>query len=466
MTGTVRIHGKWWCPASPEKTIDGILFLEAGSAAVLELHGSFHEPSSVDAISRMLDDAEVVIAVVNGIGLDGNAYTLVGCRLEDEGINITNPELASQTYTSDSVFEGCHFSTRNEIAFREVVFRVRGLEEWLDVCGLAVSRERDTADYTITYTNPETRRFTLPGGVACTIRSRPTFPLNGRFRMGIGQKSEIAVDFGTERHIDEILPFLRMVQDFFSFALARPTYFVRLAGLSDRHAATIHLSRSRLTDATGLQDLSSTGALFTYPAVAERIESVLSGWFVLSERYPTVLQNYFATVENANIYPEHGFLSFCQCIEIYHRQAPQFHDYITDPEVHDERIAVVNDALKADGRLNSDTRRTFVRLLKKFGNRPNLETRVKEIVTFYGSDTSSLVDDPTRFAKEVSVNRNNLTHHDPKPREQYASRRDLAVLSLRLRAILDIVICREIGIDDAVVAAYIRAAADEIRERA
>jgi hypothetical protein len=347
-----------------------------------------------------------------------------------------------------------------------VVFRVGGLEEWLDVCGLAVSREKTGSDYTITYSNPETRRFTLPGGITFTLRSRPTFPLHGRFRMGIGQESEIAVTFGEDLHLDEILSFLQTMRGFFSFALARPTSLVRLSGLSERCGATIHLYGSRLTDAAGIQDLSSTGALFTYPAVAGSIESVLSRWFAFSEQYPTVLQNYFATVESANLYPEHGFLSFCQCMEIYHRQAPQFHDYIKDPEMHAERIAVVTEALKTDGRLNSDTRRTFVRLLKKFGNRPNLETRVKDIVTFYSDDTSALVDDPVRFAKEVSVNRNNLTHHDPRPREQYASRRDLTVLSLRMRAILDIIICREIGIDDAIVAAYVRDAADEIRERA
>ncbi|MDN7023703.1 hypothetical protein FGU65_02120 [Methanoculleus sp. FWC-SCC1] len=91
---------------------------------------------------------------------------------------------------------------------------------------------------------------------------------------------------------------------------------------------------------------------------------MLSGWFAFAERYPTVLQNYFATVTNADRYPEHGFLSLCQCMEIYHRQAPQFCDAVTDPEVHAERIAVVTEALKADGRLNSDTRRTLVRLLK------------------------------------------------------------------------------------------------------
>lgn len=466
MAEPVRIQGRWWCPASPERTIDGILFLDAERSAVLELHGSFHAPSPVEAISRMLDDAEFVIPAVNGIGLDGMAYTLLGCRLEDEGINITNPELASQTYTARSVYEGCHVSAPEEIAFREIVFRIAGLEEWLDICGLDVSRTGTGADYRITYANPETRQFTLADGVTCTLRSRPTFPLHGRFRMGIGQESEIAVDFGRALPVDDILAFLQTMQGFFTFALGRPTFFTRIAGRGDTCSANIRLFCSRLTEPAGPQAFSSQDALFTYPAVAETIAPVLSGWFAFTERYPTVLQNYFATVTSADRYPEHGFLSLCQCMEIYHRQAPQFCDAVTDPEVHAERIAVVTGALKADGRLNSDTRRTFVRLLKKFGNRPNLEARILEIVTFYGSDIDPLVEDPARFAKAVSVNRNNLTHHDPKPREEYASRQGLAALSLQLQAVLTIVICREIGVGDAVVAAYVRAVADDLRERA
>ncbi|MDN7023702.1 hypothetical protein FGU65_02115 [Methanoculleus sp. FWC-SCC1] len=251
MTEPVRIHGKWWCPASPERTIDDVLFLDAERSAVLELHGSFHAPSSVDAISRMLDDAEIVILAVNGIGLDGKAYTLAGCRLEDEGINITNPKLASQTYTPRSVYEGCHVSAPEEIAFREVVFRIAGLEEWLDTCGLDVSRTGTGADYLVTYSNPETQRFTLVDGTVCTVRSRPTFSLHGRFRMGIGQESETAVDFGRALPIDEVLAFLQTVQGFFTFALGRPTFFTRIVGRGDTCIATVHIFRSRLTEPVG-----------------------------------------------------------------------------------------------------------------------------------------------------------------------------------------------------------------------
>ncbi|MDN7023704.1 hypothetical protein FGU65_02125 [Methanoculleus sp. FWC-SCC1] len=54
----------------------------------------------------------------------------------------------------------------------------------------------------------------------------------------------------------------------------------------------------------------------------------------------------------------------------------------------------------------------------------------------------------------------------PKPREEYASRQGLAALSLQLQAVVSIVICREIGVDDAIVAAYVHAVADDLRERA
>jgi hypothetical protein len=201
-----------------------------------------------------------------------------------------------------------------------------------------------------------------------------------------------------------------------------------------------------LPDLSQVDEVDRNEILFVLNEIQENSDFVMNKWWIKNEVYKSVFDIYFGTIFNSRMYLENTFLSLAQCIESYHRKSPRFLDYQIHPEEYQERIEIVKEAIKGQTQLTTSQKKSIIKTLK-LGNGLSLETRIQQLLITYPTITPYIVGKEKNFPNTIALNRNNLTHLDPKPQNKYATFWELYDLSTRMRLLLITVFLDELGFD-------------------
>jgi hypothetical protein len=446
-----QIRGKWWIVSNPDNKINGTLIIDPSSREKLTIDGSFPEisPFRKEGDKMVLSSEIEKIDLILGFGFDGKTYSLVNCDL------IGGQLFATQVFNVDIIFEGIHFQTKEDIRLKEMSVRYNYLETWMNLRTLSVNQNEQV--FSIHGTKSESYDIILDNTTSVSFRVT-TLPSVSLTQAVMEQRIFFNVISKEYLEIDQYFTIIFYFQEFLSLIMLHPAFvteinagkFIQSASsgqekFHDFISVKIFLSHSRITEKINPKDLFFTDALFTFPEIKSDIEYIIANWFNLYKKQKSMLDAYFASVFIQRLYVESNFLAKVQCLEVFHRHSENYSKYVYDISEHQKRIEILETLVKENESLQLKQLKPYISKMKRYGNEPNLEQRLNEILSSYPDIFSIFISNFKKFSKDIADNRNYLTHLEKKSDHVYATDVDLYYYTLKLEAILYVCILAELG---------------------
>lgn len=193
------------------------------------------------------------------------------------------------------------------------------------------------------------------------------------------------------------------------------------------------------------RDVPPGEMLFTLADAHARLREIFQSWLDRQDLLGPVFARYFHIVHSGSTSREHEFESYTRALETHHRRTAAMTD-VSDEE-HEARLGTIYAAVPEE-------HHAFLERRLAYSNEPSLSQRLKATLARCPVITERLVgnsDARSRFVRRVVATRNYETHLDPSIEGEAAQGRELFLLTLQLRALVEMTLLLEIGFtcDDA-----------------
>lgn len=461
MSSKSEYKGKWWIPSDSPNEIDGTLKINSEGTGSLEIRGELIQ-QDFSEFPPTSEEVEIIL----GRASDGSKITLYNCHLQSTS---HSPEgFPTQSFIIQTNLLDVHFFSKDAISFREVKIEFKHFEYLIKGTRILIKKSpQDTNILTINNISSEKIPFFSVDGfsikIVIDVHSDVTqFPIR---KITIEEFPYILIETDIERKYEDFLKVIDKIQYFFSFCLLKIVYPLEIYAES---RASIWEPPSDwnvkedngviyepikiishwvdLPDQYERDEVDRNEILFTLNDIRDNSDFIMNKWWIKNEVFKSVFDIYFGTIFNSKMYLENTYLSLAQCIESYHRKSPRFLDYYIHPEEYAERIEIVKKTLKNQPELTISQKKSLISTLK-MGNSLSLENRIQQLLITYPTITPFIIGSEKNFPNSIALNRNNLTHLDPKPEIKYATFEELYYLSIRMRLLLITVFLDELGFE-------------------
>jgi hypothetical protein len=187
--------------------------------------------------------------------------------------------------------------------------------------------------------------------------------------------------------------------------------------------------------------------LVPYEHVEAKFPQIIKKWFSYYRDMEAVLSLYFTAVWFDGIPSTTHFLLLAQALEAYHNRSQQFTSSIqSTPDFH-RRLAVILDGMA------NQAERPWLKEKLQHANQKHLAQRLSELISRNKTEVARFIRDPEDFASKIRHTRNYYTHFDEdlKRRGKVAEGKDLVLLTIWARAILQISFFRDLGLPQAAI---------------
>lgn len=424
MVETHEYRGRWWLPTeSRDEGLSGTLTITKGEAAV-ELLGHFgheilHETETEKVGSGHLAEQPRIL----GLSSDGKKITLEGHRSAPFVEHF--PGIPTATYKRSVALIGKHFEAGEKIGFDEISVRASDLNAWSMVSGFSTKsyRQKQKGGYysftkaSVRYEAPNDIEIPLSRGERAFIRfsaSSRGIDVFGRptDHASLQQEAALHLRFNKRTSLEQVWERVGQVRNFLSLAVGRPVAILSVTGYQDDYVR----ERPRVPIPIELfwgiphnpdppeAPREPREMLFTLPEASPNISRVLRAWFAKQGRLRPVFNLFFGMLYHPDMYSDVRFLMFVQAVETYgHRRRRE--------AVERKFADQVRDALG------------------------NCRAVSRKIV---GADEDAWV-------KWLKVTRDFYTHYNPKKEREAAKDAGRILLTIQLRAILEMSLLRELG---------------------
>lgn len=453
--------GKWWIPSESTHEIDGTLKINSNGSGTLELRGELIT-QDFSEFPPTSEEVEIIL----GRASDGTKITLNNCHLVATS---HSPEgFPTQSFDIEKNFLNVHFSTKDEISFKKIIVEFKHFEYLIKSTRIHVIKSPQTADeITInSIRREEIPLFSVNGLIIKIIIDVHSNIIQYPIReITLKETPYIVIESDIERKYADYLKIIDKLQSFFTFCLLKTVYPMKIYGESaasiweppeDWSGATsseiifeqieIISHWIDLIDPLQIDEVDRHEILFTINEILQNSDFIMNKWWIKNEVFKSVFDIYFGTIFNSRMYLQNTYLSLAQCIESYHRKSTRFLDYQIHPDEYKERIEIIKECLKHESQLITREKRSIISTLK-MGNNLSLENRIQQLLITYPTISPFIVGNAENFPHMVALNRNHLTHLDPKPEIAYASFEELYYISIRMRLLLITVFLDELGFE-------------------
>jgi hypothetical protein len=437
MLKTHDFKGYWWLPGEEDAKFSGDLQIERGGAR-LDVLGDFgHTLLSETPREKTysLDPADQ--QRILGITADGKKVTLE--RVQAFGNSVSFPGLSTARYRAGVVIIGAHFDEGAEVLFDEIAIQATDLNAWTTVSGIKPAPTFEELNeegglgfvsVDVRYEGPEPISIPISKSEEMSIRFTATnsglFGRSDHFELR--QDAAIHVRFGKRVDLSKVFERVSQVRNFLSLAVGRPVSVVSVSGFRDDGAT----DRMRAPQPIEIyweipnnpdppeKRRDAREMLFALPEAKPDISTVMKKWLVRQKNLEPVFNLFFGTMYHPSLYLEVRFLAYAQAIETY--------DY---------------------------------RRRRKPGRR-HLIDRLRDVLARSRKVTKRIVgttdDELEEFLARFRDTRNYYTHYNPRMESRAASGTALLLITLQLRAVIEMSLLRELGFPSSAI--------DETLERA
>lgn len=476
--------GEWWEPGNRDDRVGGIAKYTPERGLELEVFNEFRD----NPLPLPPDDTPYFNRL-HGLIEGEEAATLINCT----GTGADDDQQAAAVYRLNYVLEGAFFQPNENIAFDEAEVRFSLLNQWaqladtgnvIDASDYPMVNAGDT--YGVTAEIPETRQAWIDGNY---------IKLSMRFSVNRNRYESGSIDLNTRFKIEPQRPqvplteyreHVHRLRNFLALGIGQPVNPTAFIGEIDDLKVNVYFPLHRFSPVSSSTHPSKMN--FQFPDIDGQFEEVMRNWYVMAEDLETVLDLYFGTQYNSDMYPFNTFLSLTQALESYHRKT--YHDRYMPPSRYDEMLSDLRDFLHrnmghvyiGEDRLNLpsgvsdldeilDTRRVssvgelletldetysipndFKNKLSggtfKYANRYSLRKRLRGVVREHEDILEGLPHNIVDQQHIIIETRNHLTHRDDDPDPAVAEGQDLVRLTWGLQQLIETCLLSDLGIPE------------------
>ena len=433
---TFEHEGDWWLSDRFEDKVPGKLSFNPTTGGTLELRieGRYLHTGFDNGVYP------IILGVVNA-----TEFSLINCMIIDGYRRQTrNFSAWNRVFAIETIFEGHHFESIDDIAFEYMNASYTYLDAWMDQ-----------------------RNFRFGYGCARYVQPEPTtIQLDNTtvsFCAGIseiGSRAEVSmkehgwVNFtpNQELHFNEYRLLMDIqLPNFLTLATGMSNYpsNVRTAVTKDDMPKEVSISYRVPGYVEKPPPTITEFMLFTFEHVRNNPSKYLPAWIAKYEQLLSVFELYFQTVYSRSLSSKTAFLLLVQALEAYHRN---LYDgkYLSEREYKRARREIkcaIPESVEGEHRRNLEA-------AINSGNSYSLKTRIikvcDEILPKYLVNGNvvivhALIDNLDDFAEKVKATRNHLTHHPNNRGKNVMSDSEIPLYVAKLRFILRICFLVELG---------------------
>lgn len=432
MMETIELKGFWWIPGNEEETMVGTLKFTSNEGSNLEL------------IVEFFDEEKFNVDIILGRTSNGADITLYKCFMINYSYN--SKGFSTVKIYSNIIFEGVHFNKIEDIKFKEISCHYSNLDEWAWMNGFDVNQN--------TYNQIEVKyQFPIKEVVEVnndyTVEIYPDIQMSSRNlvqkEMTISQKIYTKVINKTSKSFEEHMNELRHVQNFISLGVSKPVVIMELVGKTEANQEVFgkYIHYPKVNIYFEVQNLEQSQKsiiplkmLFNLREIKGEFSNILKTWFERKELLEPIINLYFGTQYNSQIYLEQKFLNLVQAVESYHRRTRK--NIEIEESEHQKRIATILNSV-------ADEHKDWLEGRLSYSNEPILRKRLKELVNDCAEILRLNSNQRDSFIYKVCTTRNYFTHYDKSLEGKAAKAIELIDICNKLEKIIRFNLLIEIG---------------------
>jgi len=424
--------GKWFLPTNINEKISGTLHVEKMKEFHLDLVGNFFGKLDVNK----------KIEVILGYTSDGKKFTLIDNFIKN--FRTSSPGFSTCIFSPTIIIIGKHFSSYSEINFRHVDLQLQSFDNWLGIYGFDSIKidEEHNGKIQINYELPKKISFKIGENASGEFNFFVNTSLNHRSNeMKISQKASLRILSDFDRNIDDFFDMIFKFQSFFGLAYFNTPAIEMIEAfeLSDDVDAD-NCVEVLVRDMQISNSRDKIDFLFTYSDIKEKLDNVISNWFLKFEKIRPVLGGLLQSFNRDNKVVEFNFLGIIQSLETFHRRIKK--NKILDKEVFKAKIDEILDTI-------SDVHRNWVKERLVYANEPTLVNRLKELFSeLPDSLKEKLFENEDIFTNRLKDTRNYYTHYSEYLASKAFEGKELFYATEKLKVILVAILLKELFILD------------------
>ena len=451
--------GEFWLPGSADDKVPGTLRIAQNGEVTLELAGAFsglaasvrhRRPGRHQFGGRTEEHPTRLLGVIQ----DGGSVTLDGCQPPSGRFQPTSG-LATSVIHAAVAYIGIWYDENEEIVFDEIDCLFEGLDIWLSTDSIEYEYDDDNRGGNIRYRIPDDIPVTIRNGVEARLvfgLASPSVPLAVN-EASIKQTAHLSLKLATAERLDGFASLAFKFCNFLSFALDQDLEVRGITGHVDVPVSEDQVRTRRVRIFCRLGPEIARGvpirrhdAMFLYPQVADRIDTIISGWFGIYETCAPAINLYFASRNQTAAFLDTQVLWLAQALETLHRRTSDETD-MAEEEFQKRYESIMKIC-------PPDERRWLCGKLR-YANSLPFRKRMRKLVEpfkgHFGSNTQG-----EYFISRVCDTRNFLTHYD----EGTISNRavegaDLFALRDKMAALFQLHLLKHIGLEQSLVDRFV-----------
>ncbi|MBL4654151.1 MAG: hypothetical protein JKY53_15005 [Flavobacteriales bacterium] len=432
------IEGFWWFPDNPERKVAGILH-HTPSGFNLHLMGTLTDLTTFQN--------QFEYEIIHGVSTEGKPITLYKCITGSYTANL--PQYAISNYNVLMIFQGVHFSKKEDIKFSQIHSHLTHFDEWVGVSGFNVDVEQmKKGIFGMTYTQPQEIKFELDENFSSSIFFGVShhFEHVGEKRQEIHQRIVLSIESHKQTSFFEFQDKLSDIRKFLSFACQKSIHPIDVTCIIESHDDTskqnsksrIQIYFQQFDMSNTIKEIHSMNMLFTYRDIHENLSHYFKIWFENKSLLEPTYNIYFGIIDNNHMYLDQEFLQLSHALESYHRRTSDQTE--VDQETHRTRINSIITSIPKEYQ-------EWLKNKLSFSNEISLRTRLGILLEQFPFVLENYDDDKKPFMKFIVDTRNYLTHYSNNAKENLDDIHKLHKICLRMKLLIEACLFHKLGFE-------------------
>lgn len=436
-------QGYFWLPQYPDRKLSGSLTIKDRGIITLNILGSFDEDNHH---ANNLPSYERILGSIESYG----DITLIDCfytrKRKSRNINI------SDIFVNRALL-GISFQNNEEELFKDFIFSIEGIEEWISISGLHTNTVNSgNKKSTYSYTHPKEDIIKLNNGMQLTIQFHflESNELTGK-NINISEKNYFKLTSATEISLNQFISTAYKITTFLCLAnnqivsinsaQATSSLYYYTFNNGDRHLEPIHIFYASNPYDETAPSISAYDMLFRFPDIKQDPQFYINKWIDLYSIIEPSLNLYFDAEKYRNTDRNKQLLMLIQGLESLHRNTSN-EKYMNDIDFSN-LVSLLSEACPEE----------HLEWLKSkiiHGNDLPLRKRLLQLISRFNKLTNLNNKERNRLAQQITKIRNYLTHYDQSLKKE-ALEHNKYELFLKVKIIFQLLLLEKIGFSEEVL---------------
>ena len=433
MNERVTIEGRWWIFGADKDPHFGVLSYDPNDSTVLTV--KIPGEGGIKSLFELFKQRKYAVQpTILGADKNNQPVSIFGCYVLNSVASFGQQDFVIHAMM---VVCGLQITAWDELCLDRISAEFTLLHNWVGASNLEVI---DGSTTTVTIAELKSAEYALDGNVRLNIW--PTHAMHhGSGRLIIEEGHRVEFRFAEPRKVKEILlTHVESFRRFLSLTTGKVVFTDKLYTYAEGGHPEVTFYRGNPGVSGAERKLPHLYMRASYQQIRASFGQVINRWYELESTIDDVLNLYFATIFNRNLYMHQQFLFLAQALEVYHRTSPNYKNMVQSKAEFRARKKQIVKAVPSE--------KDWLNEKLAHANEKTLAQRLDDLLTTHADDVSQFIEDTKIFADSVRHTRNHFTHYGTEDEQmsKVAQGVDLIKITCQMQALLEICIFKDLGI--------------------